>query len=362
MYQKIRMTLGLLMLMALTTSIDAEQVGRIAVPIFKDVQVQTHAAYDSATGLYTYSYTITNPATNTGEIWSIDIDITKPPNSVSISSYGLTIPFGVRIRTFDDVLTVFEGDNVPMIPVGMRLPVGWVGSLGASGVAGFDSGDTPNILPGETRGGFDLISYGLPTIRQIELEPWWIYVEDEDPTEEEDQRARKIEESLPFKTKTLGPSAVSPGSYEYWNQLRDDLNQAIQLGWIPDTTLANTLVAQLSSARQTLDTNDGTLAKSRLQILLNTLTQSTQAQRRQEAYDLTFLNVQKLIERTPDTPVPYEPKGKLSPQSLTLPIGSPYALTATLINLGDNKPIEGLPLLFRVRDGPHSGLEFRGIQ
>ena len=211
MFLKLRITLGILILILLTTSIDAEQVGRLPVPILKNVQVQAQAAYDPTTGLYTYSYTITNPSTNTGEIWDIEIDITKPPGNSYPSSYGLTIPFGVRTRTFDEVLAIGR-DAVPMVPVGMLLPKGWEGDLGDRGVAGFTSfneiGGT-KILPGETRSGFNLISYGLPTIRQIELEPWWIYVEDEDPTDEEDRRAREIEDSLPFKTKTLGPSAVS---------------------------------------------------------------------------------------------------------------------------------------------------------
>ncbi len=344
----------------LTAYVLAQDAGQIPVPVFTDVKVQAIATLDSVTGLYTYNYTISNPATNTGKIWTIDIDITRPPDSGYLSSEGLTIPVGsITIKTFDEEIADFEDPKIPMVPIGIRVPSGWTGDVQERGFAGFSSGEaSTNILPGQTQSGFELISYGLPTIRQIEIEPWWIYVEDEDPTPEEDQLARQIEDSLIFHTKTLGPTAVILGSYNHWNQIRDDLNQAIQLGWISDTTLSNTLVTQLASAREAVDANDGTLAKNRLQTLLNTIAQSTSGQRRQEAYDLVLLNVQKLIENTPDTPVPLEPKGTLSPDTTTLPLGDPYTLTTTVINLANNQPLQDFIVIADVTEGPNQGLRF----
>ena len=75
------------------------------VPVFIEAKVTAEVTYDSITGLYTYNYIITNPATNTGEIYLINIDITKPPKSISLSSKDLTIPQGTSIKTFDEVLS-----------------------------------------------------------------------------------------------------------------------------------------------------------------------------------------------------------------------------------------------------------------
>ncbi|MGH7167287.1 MAG: PKD domain-containing protein, partial [Nitrospiraceae bacterium] len=235
-----------------------------------------------------------------------------------------------------------------------------------AGFASFgSSGPTVRIIAGHTLSGFALIGPGMPTIRKVEVHPKWTYVVPDvhvtDPQEE--MAAAQVKEAIVFHTFTLGPSAHTPGTFAHWDQERDDLNQAKQLGWIPDATLANTLVTQLASARQALDAANGTLAKSRLQTLIQTISQSTATQRHQEVADLVRLNAERLIAGTPDTIFPLEPKLKLSPQSSTLPLSTLYTLTATVVNLGDpaNPPIEGFPLGFEVVGGPHTGLNNTGL-
>ncbi len=99
---------SLIMVMLLSNFAIAQQVGLMPPPIFTDAKVESQVAYDSTTGLYTYSYAITNPVTNTGEIWRINIDISRPPNSVTLSSEGLTIPVGTTtIKTFDEEIVDF---------------------------------------------------------------------------------------------------------------------------------------------------------------------------------------------------------------------------------------------------------------
>ncbi len=85
MRQSLRIVISTLIIVAgLTLPLKAEQVGLMPVPVFQNVQVQSQVFFNLTTGLYTYSYTITNPVTNTGEIWSIDIDITKPQAGYNI--------------------------------------------------------------------------------------------------------------------------------------------------------------------------------------------------------------------------------------------------------------------------------------
>lgn len=248
-----------------------------------------------------------------------------------------------------------------MVPVGMQVPDGWIAAVGVRGIALFAARDPLHVVaPSQTMGGFALISFGPPTIRQVEFLPAWVFlVQDHDTIAPEDeQQADLVRTSLVLTTLTLGPSASLPGSFAHWNQLRDDLNRAIQLGWVADPTLATTLVAQLAAARQAQDASDGTTAKSRLQTLLGTLGQATSSQIRQEANDLVLLNAQALIANTPDTPIPFEPKVTLSPTNSTFPIGALATVTATAINIGDpaNPPIPGFPISFQILSGPNAGL------
>jgi len=280
--------------------VQAQQVGLLPVPVFHNAQVQTQTTFDPASKFYTYGYTIGNPATNTGEIVGITVDITRPAGSPPFGSSGLTIPIGGRMISFDNFVSIAGPTSAPMVPVGLKVPTGWNGLLGVAGFAYFASASeraTSKILPGQTKGEFALVSPGLPTIRQIKLIPNWVLVSASEATAEEEQLAQTIEDSLPIVIPTLGPSAVGPGSFAHWNQLRDDLNQAIQLGWVIGPTLATTLVNQLASARQAADASDGATAKARLQPLLNTVGQATPGQIRREARDLLLLNAQALIAK-----------------------------------------------------------------
>ena len=349
-------------------------VGQVPTPILRDVQVQGEASFSVGTGLYSYTYTVTNPGTNTGDIWRIEIDMTTQVTPVStlpaFDSTDLTIPSGAAgFLLFEEVLADIEPLELPagrsLLPFGQEVPPDWLGGLDVNGFAGFSSRDSSSdVLPGTNLSGFELQSRGMPTIRRIQVIPHWMFVVDseEEVTPEMQQLADQINEAIVFHTFTLGPSALTPGTFGHWDRLRDDLDQAIQLGWIPDAALANTLVTQLASAREALDDRDGTLAKTRLQTLIETVTQSTPAQRRSEVEGLVRLNAEKLIESTPDTPIPFEPQASLSPESTTVPIGTLYTLTATVVNLGDpaNPPVPNFELGFEVVEGPNEGLESSG--
>src|SRR5437867_12110585 len=74
------------------------QVGLMPIPTFKAAEVHAEASFDPGTQRYTYRYTVSNPASNTGEIWDIQLDVTThvSPSSRSpaFNSSGLTIQKG----------------------------------------------------------------------------------------------------------------------------------------------------------------------------------------------------------------------------------------------------------------------------
>lgn len=354
---------ALLMLACMGITAPSWAVGTLPIPVLKDVQVSATAAYDSTTSWYTYSYSVSNPASNTGEIWMMKVDITDQHGSIQIlDSSGLTIPFGQSPISFDDMLNKLQSLNLPagtsVIPIGQRAPGGWSGGFGRDGSAIFANQGmgASNIFPGSSLNGFAIVSSGLPSIRTAQILPdWELVVEDHDAVTDQDLADAGIAEAeMRFRTYTLGPSGAAPGSYTHWNQLRDDLDRAIQLGWIPDAMLGQTLKTQLADARTALDADNGTLAKTRLQTLLNTLAQANSGQRRQEVNDLLRLNAQSLIAHTVNTPIPYEPKATLLPTSTDLTIGATVSLTATVINFGDNTPLSNFQVRFKIIDGPHA--------
>ena len=314
--------------------------GALPIPDLGDVQVAAAASLDAGTGIYRYVYTVTNPTGSTGTIDDIYLDITRPGPAFGDED-ALTVAYARnQIFTFRQMLSKAPDNQVNVVPVGIEVPSGWYGNIYAQGAAAFNSipiGDGGHkILPAESQGGFVVRSFGSPTLREITIIPVWIYVTiSGEATQEEEQRAAEIEESIQVHRLTLGPSAAFPGSVVQWNQLRDDLQRAIGLGWVTDAALGQALTTQLADARAARDAFDGTLAKARLQVLLSTISASTAAQRRPELNDLVALNTQSLIANTPDTPIPFEPNVSLDPLDISLPLGATYALTATAVNIAN---------------------------
>lgn len=315
-------------------------VGLMPTPILTNARISADAVFDRAAGTYTYAYTVDNPASNTGEIWDIKIDVSADgsTNGMANQMGGLTIQRLLRRVDFATELSKRVATNnrlsepwplqpQTIVPFGQNVPPGWLGGLGIDSVASFTSGNAPNIVPGASLGGFQLISYGVPTIRNVQLIPLWMHiVDDHDAVSQADMLAAgQTERDIIFHTVSLGPAGVSYGSFAHWNQLRDDLARAIQLGWISDNTLANNLTTQLAYARQALDAHDLFTAKSRLPALLDTINRSNPAQRSSEGFALVALNLQSLIDNTGDNPI--EPKITLSPKSADLSIGGQQNLS-----------------------------------
>jgi hypothetical protein len=348
---------------ALATNIEA--VGLMPTPILKNATISAEASFDQGSGLYSYTYTVTNPVGNTGEIWDFTIDVSGATER-SWQTYDLTIQVGSGEISFGEALSMLSSANstreIPLplqvIPFGQKVPAGWTGGLGIDSVAHFASGDgSPNIVPGTSLGGFQLFSYHAPTIRNAEIMPLWMHIVDNHDNVAEADRlaAAQIEQDIIFKTVTLGPSEATIGSYAHWNQFRDDLVYAKQLGWLSDPALTNSLINQLALARQVLDAKDFYTAKALLQPMLDAISQSTPLQRTSEGFALVKLNIQSLIDNTPNNQI--EPKVSLVPKSSLLSIGKPLTLTVTVIDLANGSvPLVDVPVQFVVASGPNAGL------
>ena len=337
----------------------ARYTGTMPVPVFTDAGVQVVVGYDAVEGLYTYTYTITNPSSNTGEIWRFDIDIITPRYGMELSSSGLIVQYGASKLTFDEII-LFKGDPEPMVPVGIRVPVeleragqiGWGGSISNRGFAGFYG--RPKILPGESLGGFEFYSRGLPGIRDIEIQPHWVMMLEGSAREEDAVTAREIDKELTVTKKTIGPTAPP---YRKTNTLFDTIggyiNESVSLGWLTDAALADALRAKLAAAIQFMDANDGTQVKAKLVEFMTLLANSTASQRTNEGYGLLYYNAKYLHDRLADTVIPPKTLMELGPAKATLPMGTYHTLTATLTV--DGRPMPGEYLRLYVISGPNKG-------
>ncbi|GMR20155.1 MAG: hypothetical protein BMS9Abin36_0750 [Gammaproteobacteria bacterium] len=300
----------LLLVLVITTS-NSHAAMVVPLPTLDNVQVDAAVVFNTGTELYEYEYTILNPDTNTGNIRSIWVSITRPKGSVSYDTEELSLPYAATDKTYGQTRTFgyLMNDNinsVDMIPVGVETPKGWYGSIAALGYAMFNhssriTGGVGRISPGGSLGGLRLLSRGVPTIRKIKVIPLWKYVSDTPGgiTREELEESLRLREAVVFRTHSIGPSAVLIGHFRHWNQLRDDLVKAIDLGWIPDNALANSLQSLLAEARALLDADDGTAAKASMQAMLDALAQATPGQIDAGASDLVRLNVLALMQYTP---------------------------------------------------------------
>lgn len=344
-------------------------VGLMPVPVLKDVQIKAQTRLDTSTGYYVYIYTVTNPTKSTGEIWSIYIDI-RGSEIYWRDTTGLSIPIRnirydyasyIQKKEFEYTKNRFGIDARRFVPFGQNVPAGWHGGLTQGGRASFSTATgTPHIKPGNSLGGFELISGGVPTIRNVQLVPKWVLVleSEDDYTPEIGAASDKIERDMVFETLTLGPSGITPGSFAHWSQLRDDLARAIQLGGVPDATLANKLTTQLATARQAAEAQNATLAETGLKQVINTIKASNSTQRMQEVYDLVLLNAENLlVNLRVGIGYKYEPKLSITPQSAELNLGATQTITATLLNVAENNaPIPNSNLVLNVESGPHATL------
>ncbi len=239
------------------------------LPILENVQVKANVTLDEKSGIYTYDYKVSNPQSNTGEIWSIDVDITKPEGGIDVSSEGITN--GPRYTKHSSAL-VLSRIGIPLIPVGLFSPSKWSSGFSMDGTAGWGSFDAPfRIHPGKSLSGFAITSHGLPGIRAIMIEPKFKQTPVDEATHEDLERLSSIKKAIVVTQKTLGPTAP-PANFvalDFLTYLIDLKHQAFELGWITNKGVENSLDAKLDQVKAKLQAGDTKTASNTLNAFLN---------------------------------------------------------------------------------------------
>ena len=265
---------GIFILASIGLICDYDAVYGIEPPILLNVKARATVKLDPANGIYTYSYAISNPATNTGQIWSIEIDMLKPQNGSDVGREGIEHEPG-SARIIEPVAAEeLAKEGKALVPVGLYSPKNWGGGPSVLGTFGWGSDDVPyRIHPGQSLSGFRMISRGLPGIRTMTIYPrmpFELLARDDDPPEEQARKDALIEE-VAFKGKTVGPTAPPANlvALDFLSYLMDLKHQAQQLGWITNPGVENSLDVKLDQVKKKLQAGDTKAAKNVLNAFIN---------------------------------------------------------------------------------------------
>jgi hypothetical protein len=262
------------------------------LPVLKNVEVDTSIIFSTG-DIFTYSYIIVNPASNSGKIEAVKIDISRATGTVALASEGITS---------DNSAIETTVNRSSVIPVGFRSPSKWIAAASDDQTARWGAiAAESQIAPGKMQGNFILQTRGLPGVRTVTLQPEFIQTHVDEASEEDVVRLKSIEEQTKFNTITIGPDA--PKSLEptlLIDRLSALTHQAVSLGWIfgPGSDgIANSLDAKLASAKDSVSRGNNTAAKKQLNALINDLDAQRGKHVNDNAYFLLKTNAQFIISK-----------------------------------------------------------------
>jgi hypothetical protein len=356
------------------------QLGIHPVPVFATVTVQTAVSFNASTGVYSYNYTVINPATNTGAaIYRIEEDVSAPISAFLPAGSGFTLPRGASGSILFDTLWAQRKGvtsvpvNVQPVPFGVTAPSGWLGTLTVVATGGWHSRSLAvEIQPGQTQSGFNMVSYGSPTIRAMTFEPEWILdlgPGADEPTDAQQLQAAQIEQSLKRTIYVLGPSVYNVDIGTLLNQLAKDLATAVQLGWLPNATLAAQIQSQLQAA-QTLYGSEGADYNTSvaLKAVLSTVTSAAPGKLTTDGSNLLQFSLSQILKQVgnpspggPPIPPPPTPKVTItSPisRALQLSVGATASITASIVDVAQGgTPLANYVVPLQITSGPNAGTQ-----
>lgn len=241
----------------------------------KDLVVNVSVKNNPSQSTYSYEYQIENPASNDGEISSIELFIGRDLNSdADYPTAGLS-----HCKRFaEDSVELIRGKR-PFVAVGSKGPDHW--SCGYAALKGYEEasygwGATDaqyTIKAGTTMQGFILSSNALPGIRNVLIEPD-IDLERLSPDVAEDyEHLSVLKEKVKWLGKTIGPKAApkifdASAFIRYVVSLKDESNAQ---GWISDLKLSKVLDSQLERIQKKIDAHQLIAAQALIRVFIKEL-------------------------------------------------------------------------------------------
>ncbi len=244
------------------------------VPTLFNIETEVTVTFDPSTSAYTYHYAVTNPSSNTGQIWRVRIDMLRPEGGASLDRSGIQHEPGSADILEPVVSEELAQQGKALVPVGLSRPRHWRSGPDVFGTVGWGSNDAPyRIQPGQRLDGFGITSRGLPGIRAITIYPkvpYDLYPREDDPPEEQ-ARKEALKEDVAFKGKTIAPTAP-PATFvasDFITYLEGLKHQAQALGWITNEGVVKSLDVKLDHVRKHLQAGYTKTAGNVLQAFMN---------------------------------------------------------------------------------------------
>jgi hypothetical protein len=240
-------------------------------PVLKNVSIKLETTFSIDTDIYKYNYTIANSQTSVGQIGTLEIDISKPINVANLSGEGLVNGPGYSEVISDYVL---KQNITPMISVGISSPPHWHSGLSILGTVAWGNDDNSSrMLPGQSIGGYQLTSRGLPGIRVFKIEPRidFDHLPIAPPVGPADLERYKMElskykDGISVKGQTIGPT-VPPAPFvpiTFLSYLLGLQHEAQTLGWLGGPKWVLELDKTLNQVKESLVASEIGAAREKL--------------------------------------------------------------------------------------------------
>ena len=267
------------------------------------VSILVRVMYDPRTRIYSYKYTVANPATSTGSIDWYEVDISRPRETASLDMDGLIIEDSAPTVMVD--LDYSEQESLVTAVGFPSVPRGWTVDI-SRGLRTIWYGE-PMILPGKRLSGFIMQSKGLPAIRSAKVDPFFDVEKfpsiDDMPSDDAADSLMDYIDSVraagPKTLKTIGPTNLSSpfNNFNFLDTIKSYINQSRSLGWISDSTTKYKYLNFMDSAKAQLGRNDNRTGRATLDSTTANAQRDSGSVLTSEAYALIFFNVKHLIGR-----------------------------------------------------------------
>lgn len=264
-------------------------------------KISVTVSFDAAKKQFKYAYEFGNPQKGTSAIDSIAIFIGfDASKEEALSSEDLE-----KCRPNFHSSFNFVNKRLPVIPVGATAQKGWDCDYAA--LSGSSSGSyrwsaensEAEIRPGSTGMGFGLISYGLPGLREILLEPDIDVDALPEEYDENEEKTDQLHERVKWSGITIGPKAP-PKKFvpsEFLTYILSLEEESVKQSWVSDPEFCKSLEAKLRNAQVKLDSGGKDAARGLLNAVMKELVAQKGKKINSTAFGLLYFNIQFLIDR-----------------------------------------------------------------
>lgn len=257
----------------------------------------------TGTGVLVFQYTVTNPTSSSAAVTMLSVDLTQAPGTQILATDDL--PSGNGFESDIAAVIAQNKNSVPLVGVTVSAPAGWIATFAVDGRLLW-SPTNSFFSPGQTIGGFEIYTHGLPGIRQFTAQPYidvnnlsGLIPPNGDPGDLQRYKSdlRAAESGYITAGLTIAPVAppIKLDPAAFLTMIMGYLNQATTQGWVTQAALLQSLQSKLAAAAQDLQNGNTNPAKGVLGAFINEVDAQSGKALTNEAAALLKINVQYLI-------------------------------------------------------------------